>query len=1414
MGGWGVIFTLCILLLATCDLFNPTDRDMLAKIDAEIAWANAARLTVAVTYPPEWGSSNPQQGTITPVMDIRLGYEFNLEFSPLPDFGFERWLAFPTSVYNELVKTKSAAEVLIDSLNNNGVQIRETVSSTGARVATIKINTTEPVTLVPWCTDRPRISHSNPPLISSGFSFTRGQQITMTFSMPLIYDDKEEIEFGVNTITINGQGLNGIAWNKTGDLDFHDVYFDTPYYDKELQAIIIKPKQGSEPPELYNITVTVGTGIIGFNGEGFSAPVQFSYSTSKELVTLAYKASNIWASHDPEKDRRVESFFYQTAPSDRDRRLRPGENSYTVSLFFSVSRSMGEIYNPEPNALTIVPVRYADLDGTVINTELTNRSVNYKIDKTGNASVAGTYEDSGTFIPMDTNENSAGGVYQQMNKISHPLDVNYYEVIYTFTDTDDESTSIPSGIYRLVLLPYQADDDIESYKDVWTKAVEEGRYVTVVINKDPPNTDGTLSFSGFALIESEAYCYIPDSRFMTITPNFTSVQDNGKMGGILPSQATPNIPWTMVENRNLLWRWKTRCETISDSPWYFAGVTPPPFDLSILGPRDVQYDIIVQFSDGLDNFSDEKPMGKIMYTSTPAILPPREWSAVYNSNLNTLTINWTTPGTMTSASISGGPYPANIGGPGRKDYTFSSNSIPSSFQRYDITLTAIGPSGNDSVTFTIFNVAGGMTVDANKPAFEANITSPDFAGEALGITNRHKQWVLRDGINVTNWVPIGTAANSFHGTFYGNGRTIGINGFAEDLTHYGFFGCVNGATIRDLTVRYNTTINVTGTSDRYVGGIAAETAGTVTQITNSKVESSSANIQVHVPAGTDIYSGSIVGRNSSNPSISGCSGVGFSFTAFSDRQATFNNWLRSGTATSNTYPLVVTYGNSVNARVRAVMNIFVINNFTDNATSAETPGTLRHALANAINNDTIRIGTPNSTILLATPLQISSVTDLIIEGNGLTLTPAASWSSNTESQLFKITNSSASVTINRVHFKDGKANDSGGAIRNSGTLTLVSCIFSGNVASNDYAWGGAIYNMRTMTVIGCTFYNNRAGYGGAIYTLGVGELNLSGNLFYENRSRIADGRHIVHAYNSNYAMVTSNGYNIVDVPLDTQSGGSGFSYATGDITFATVLNSNLTSPFFSTTGATAYTLINITSMRRRIPSGTWVTTNNMPTTDFYGNTRAWPGPPGAVVQNAPAPTNPTNIFREDFEGTNSFTIVNGSAANQWHVGTATKFSGTRSAYISNDNGTSNAYTTEGAGGVVHMYRNVTFPVGTGPYTLTFNVRVEGEGETWYYDILRIFLVETSNTPAARVGSSNLAGNSLTGDLSTINFGLPNNTDTVLGTYNLLGPDWTTVNISIPASNAGTTKRLVFTWRNDEEGGKQPPAAVDNIELWY
>jgi hypothetical protein len=257
---------------------------------------------------------------------------------------------------------------------------------------------------------------------------------------------------------------------------------------------------------------------------------------------------------------------------------------------------------------------------------------------------------------------------------------------------------------------------------------------------------------------------------------------------------------------------------------------------------------------------------------------------------------------------------------------------------------------------------------------------------------------------------------------------------------------------------------------------------------------------------------------------------------------------------------------------------------TSNADSGV--GSLRQALADAPDGSTIVIDSSVGTIALNSRLAINNK-DLIIEGNGVTITRSGSWTTNDGSQLLFIDR--RTVTIRRVHFKDDGTTNSGVTVHQSeSNLTLESCIFSGNQNSDGY--GGAIYSFGWTIVKGCTFYGNYSGgNGGAIYQY-YGSLTLEGNLFYRNTASY---------YPVVYPSFTSisNAYNVVDVPLGTGSNQSGFTAATGDTTISSLPVSPLTFRLFSDSGAAGV----ITSLSADYPEF-----------DFYGNPITAPAAAGAV----------------------------------------------------------------------------------------------------------------------------------------------------------------------------------------------------------
>jgi hypothetical protein len=166
--------------------------------------------------------------------------------------------------------------------------------------------------------------------------------------------------------------------------------------------------------------------------------------------------------------------------------------------------------------------------------------------------------------------------------------------------------------------------------------------------------------------------------------------------------------------------------------------------------------------------------------------------------------------------------------------------------------------------------------------------------------------------------------------------------------------------------------------------------------------------------------------------------------------------------------------------------------------------------------------------------------------------------------------------------------------------------------------------------------------------------------------------------------------------------------------------------------------------------------------------------------------NVTNTFPA-----NGWTVVNSGVNSKWFVGTFTKCSGSKGAYIGTASGNNNY--TMGTAAVSHFYVNVTFPAGQTCILLSFNWKSEGENG---YDGFKVSLGSTGVAPVANALYT-------TTDGSAVALGRP--------FYNLQ-TSCGNVTITIPTSFAGTTKRLVFSWVNDNSGGTNPGATIDDISL--
>jgi predicted outer membrane repeat protein len=167
-------------------------------------------------------------------------------------------------------------------------------------------------------------------------------------------------------------------------------------------------------------------------------------------------------------------------------------------------------------------------------------------------------------------------------------------------------------------------------------------------------------------------------------------------------------------------------------------------------------------------------------------------------------------------------------------------------------------------------------------------------------------------------------------------------------------------------------------------------------------------------------------------------------------------------------------------------------------------GSLRQALADASNGDTVTFdpSVTGTISLTSSPLVIS--TNLTITGPG----PAQLAISGNDARAVCVVIGGVSVSISGLALTHGYDNSSGGAaISTGGALTLDNCVLSNNVSANtDDGQGGAIlcYDQGLPVVISnCVFLNNsapRAGgaicteiFGGPVRAVSITRCSFSGN---------------------------------------------------------------------------------------------------------------------------------------------------------------------------------------------------------------------------------------------------------------------------------------------------------------------------------
>ena len=200
------------------------------------------------------------------------------------------------------------------------------------------------------------------------------------------------------------------------------------------------------------------------------------------------------------------------------------------------------------------------------------------------------------------------------------------------------------------------------------------------------------------------------------------------------------------------------------------------------------------------------------------------------------------------------------------------------------------------------------------------------------------------------------------------------------------------------------------------------------------------------------------------------------------------------------------------------------------------------------------------------------------------------------------------------------------------------------------------------------------------------------------------------------------------------------------------------------------------------------------------------GQPGAIIDNISiiATLTPTPLpYSCDFEasGYNGWTLKNGTCTNKWHVGSFTSPAGhSGSLFISSDGGTTAGYDVDAESVVV---AEKLFQTGTSDsLTISFDLTIVGEG---IYDHLKVFWV-----PADTAYEASSSWRYYAGAKYSTNIIMSNATDATNYTVNMLIG---TQNMSATIANeVNTLKKLVFLWINDDGGGTQPGAIIDNIYI--
>jgi hypothetical protein len=474
-------------------------------------------------------------------------------------------------------------------------------------------------------------------------------------------------------------------------------------------------------------------------------------------------------------------------------------------------------------------------------------------------------------------------------------------------------------------------------------------------------------------------------------------------------------------------------------------------------------------------------------------------------------------------------------------------------------------------SYSTTNTNAGATINVMPSVAPTdNGTISSLTGSAPGFTGTFSGNPLTGVITVTNAGPAGSysvtvSATDNCGATSTTTFTLNVNAIptisgATISRQQGSPASISQiATVNDADQAANTlsvgATPLTGTGVT-VSGISVDAAGNVTAsvlalctatnstftvtVTDSQGTSASATLTINVVANTapvpGNYSAIVIGVGNSTtvtPSAAPTdNGMITSIVASAPGFAgNFNVDPASGVVTvtnagpNGSYTVTVTATDNCGATGTKTFTLdvgcltYTVNSLSDTGAGSGATGDLRYCITQANSQlcDTIINFSVTGVINLTSALPALN-NNITFNGPGAGLLDVHRNSSNAF-RIFTV-NGNKTVAINGLKISNGQEVH-GGAIENSGSLTIANCIFADNIATvtltvND--GGGAIFNTGTLTITGCTFTENHSdgSAGGAIYNAIDGKAYITGSTLSNNIACLGGAIHTVNIPNDEH----------------------------------------------------------------------------------------------------------------------------------------------------------------------------------------------------------------------------------------------------------------------------------------------------------